>query len=547
MAYSASDTGLHNETQSIIANREKSEFMNGKLLAALCAVLPALLFSAELVPFGKLGQSQPEGTESLREIACGSTVGDPEGNVWFTNAGRLYKLAKGGRSAQKVLDMSGKLMSDGKELFLQRNTIVYRLQRQSDGSVKTIPAIDFKGGFDNTGIADAATKQRFGANVKFFALDSDAKKVYGWDGSGKSLGIILDLSDFRSKGKAVSTGFLPGSGYLLISTMYPDMKVYRFAPDGKPANGGIWPAGGWISNFSLANGELWGCGGNAVRYENTLSSGKPLALGDGADQYANSLARDGNNGYYLATTQGLKHYNPLTPQTSDYRIGGIGKPAALAILDGRVLAISGYQITSLYLDDFPDSPFGNTGNEPWHVGANWSSDACAAVPDGSAFLILDRRHKKLWRFDPTKTKWGDKTRMVDLKRSFINPSDLAFADGTLFFADDGKLNVPNDLKEPIRRVDAFSGKELAVAGNGWIALLKDGKTVWKKPVPADDIAVIGNFIAAAGKELLLLDKKGNTVFRSPNRLATLAVSGKWLVGADHADFSLRRFKLKEGN
>ena len=89
MAYSASDTGLHNETQSIIANREKSEFMNGKLLAALCAVLPALLFSAELVPFGKLGQSQPEGTESLREIACGSTVGDPEGNVWFTNAGRL--------------------------------------------------------------------------------------------------------------------------------------------------------------------------------------------------------------------------------------------------------------------------------------------------------------------------------------------------------------------------------------------------------------------------------------------------------------------------
>ena len=522
-------------------------FMNWKLAATLSASLPALLFAAELVPFGKLGQSQPEGTEVLRETACGSAVSDPGGNVWFVNGGKIYKLTKGKRTAKKILDRSGKLMTDGKEIFLQYKTLVYRLQPQSDGSVKTVQAADFKKGFNNTAIADAATKQRFGANVKFFALDSAAKKVYGWDCSGTPLGVILDLADFRSKGKVVSAGFLPGSGYLLISTMYPDMKVYRFTPDGKAANGGIWPAGGWISNFSLAKGELWGCGSNAIRYENTLTSGKPLMLGDGMDQYANSIAWDGGKGYFLATTQGLKHYNPVNPRTSDFRIGGIGNPAALAILDGRILAIAGYQITSLYLDDFPDSPFGNTGNEPWHVGANWDSDACAAVSDGSAFLILDRQHKTLWRFDPTKTKWGDKSRMVNLKRSFKKPSDLAFKDGMIFFADHGTLNVPNDLKAPVSRVDAFSRRELAAAGNGWIALLKDGKTVWNKAIFADDIAVIGDFLAVAGKELLLLNKKGDIVFRSPHKLNTLAVSGKWLVGADHADFSLRRFKLKEGN
>lgn len=510
---------------------------------ALCLAATALLSAAELKEFGILGQSQPEGAEVLREPFCGSAVNDPQGNVWFVNGNGVYRIAGGERTAIRVLQSAGRLMTDGEEIFLQRNTVLLRLQTGPDGRVNTRQALDFRKGFTCTGVAHAATKKGFGEKLKYFALDGTEKKVYGWNAKGEALGVVLDLSGFRTTGKVVSAGFMPGSGYLLVSTMYPDSRVYRFDTDGRTVGGGIWPAGGWMNHFSFVNGQVWGCGDRAVRYEDSLSEGKVVSLGDGMDNYARALAGDGGSGYYLATSQGLKHYAAGNLKKCDFRIGGIGTPAALAVLNGKIIAVSGWKILGLNLDDFPDSPFGSTGNEPWHVGGNWVSDGVAAVSDGTAFLILDAKLGKLWRFDPSKTRWGDRSRMVDLKRSFKKPSDLACVGGTLLIVDNGTLNVANDLTLPVRRVDAFSPEEIVAAGEGWIALLNNGKTVWKKEMPVRDVAVIGEFIAVAGPELLLLTKKGGIVSRAPYRLQTLAVDGKWLLGADHAKAALRKFKL----
>ena len=515
--------------------------------ATACFMLATALFSAELKYFGRLGQSQREGSEPLTAVSCGSAVNDREGNVWFVNGRGVYLLEKGARDAKMLLPEVGKLMTDGREIFLQRNTVVYRLFRRPDGTAGKRTAFDFRRGFASTGIADAATKERFGKTLGFFALDGGEKKVYGWDPAGKSLGVILDLSSFPAKGKPVSVGFLPRSGFLLISTMYPDSRVYRFDTDGKSVTGGVWPAGGWMNAFSIVDGRAWGCGSKAVRYEDTLSEGRVVSVGDGRDNYARGIASDGADGCYLATTQGLKHYRMDCPAECDYRIGGIGTPAALALLNGRIIAVSGYSILSLQLDDLPDSPLGNTGDETWHVGGNWVSDAAAAVPDGSAFLILDRKLRKLWRFDPSKTKWGDRTRMTDCGRTFTKPADLAYAGDFLVVADNGALNLKNDLAEPVLRVDAFGRNEIVAAGADWVAFLKDGRTLWKRKMPVSDVAAIGGFIAAAGPDgLLLLTREGKQMQRLPYRLHTLAVSGKWLVGADHAGAVLRKFKLMEG-
>lgn len=229
----------------------------------------------------------------------------------------------------------------------------------------------------------------------------------------------------------------------------------------------------------------------------------------------------------------------------DRRIGGCGAPLALALNRGKVIASLGNQLLALNLDDEPDAPFGNTGNEPWHVGGNWDSCGCAIVSDGRAFLILDSKRRTLWRFSPQVENWLEReNRMVDLKKTFAAPTDFSYAGESLVFVDDGTLSVANDAGEPLTKVDAFGPDELVVTGKKAVLLLRGGKTVWRVNVSVNDIAVIGEYVAVAGKELQLLDKKGNVVFRSPYALGTLAASGRWLVGADAAGGRILRFKLK---
>ena len=74
---------------------------------AACFLANAALFSAELKPFGILGQSQGEDREPLTAVSCGSAVNDPDGNVWFVNGRGVYLLAKGQRSAE-LLQKRGK-------------------------------------------------------------------------------------------------------------------------------------------------------------------------------------------------------------------------------------------------------------------------------------------------------------------------------------------------------------------------------------------------------------------------------------------------------
>ena len=154
--------------------------------------------------------------------------------------------------------------------------------------------------------------------------------------------------------------------------------------------------------------------------------------------------------------------------------------------------------------------------------------------------------KAVWKFDPSRTRWGDKNRMRLQKGSFQAPTDMALLNGQLIVADSGKLNVKNDLTEPVVKVDVFPSGEIVAANAGKVFCLKDGKTLWNFPGKISDIAVLGDCIAVSGDKLLLLDRNGKLLDAQNRKLTALAANGKWLFAASPERKGIMRFQLKQG-
>ncbi|MFA5206248.1 MAG: hypothetical protein WC708_17770 [Lentisphaeria bacterium] len=484
-------------------------------------------------------------------MACTSAANDAGGNVIFTNGNTLYSLKRGDRVARKICPgFSGAVLGDSRDVFVRRDADLFKLTPIADGSYAHTRVLTYRRGYTAYAVAPAGTTEGYAAKAKFFALDAREKKVYGWTAAGEPIGPLLDLTGVGTKDHVgfEVVGCLPGSGKLVVGATYPDCRLLRFSADGKQENGGIWPFAERMTSLSLADGALWGAFPYAVRLEDMPRAGKLLKFGDGFDRYAYSVASDGCGGYYLATSQGLKHYAENAWSGCDYRLGGAGTPAALALATNGtiVAAMPDGHMYALLLDDDADAPFRSTGNEHWLVGQAWNSGIVAALPgkNGAGFLLLDPKHKTIWRFEPWRNPYHDPQYMVNLRQPLTNPTDFAWAGDRLVIADAGKLSIPVPISAPILKVDAFNRNELVVAGKDFVAFIADGKTVWKQPIAATDIAVIGDWIAVAGEQLQLLDKSGRLLTSAPYALQALAAEGKYLVGADHARAAILKFLVK---
>ena len=518
-------------------------FLAGLLASSVTLSASSLEYS------GMLGQSQPEGKTPVPFTAVYSAASDASGTYFITGpyrgGGELWRLPAGSRTAERIRTATpGPVLSDGTKLYLLDNTRLFALE---NGKKSAQPVVDLKRKFDLIAIADDATKTEFGAVARYFAYDRKAKKVYGWKADGTALGEILDLSKTTPQTPFYSMGFLPGAGYLIASTGYPELRTYRFTPDGK-AQSGNWPVRGSASEFFSLDGVCWGVDAGATTFRDHPVSAKREKVGGETDRYTYAVCKDPKGGFFLATSQGLKHYRTDSPSESDFRIGGLPWVSAIAISGEHVFAVCGGAIHRLLLDDLPDAPLQNAGNEAWRVGANWSSSGIAALPNGDGtILILDKGKKGIWKFDPSRTRWGDKNRMRFLGGSFTAPTDMALLNGQTIVADSGKLNVKNDLTEPVVKVDAFPSGEIVAANAGKVFLLKDGKTLWTFSGAAiSDIAVVGDCIAVSGDKLLLLDRNGKLQATRNQRLTALAADGKWLLAASPDRKGILRFKLKSG-
>lgn len=511
----------------------------------LSAILP--LFGASLEYSGALGQSQPEKFTPVPFTPVYSAAADSSGIYFITGPyqrnGELWRLTPGSRTAERISSGTpGPLISDGKNIYLLDNTRLYTLK---NGTKSAAPVLDLKRKFDRMAIAGDETKQAFGGVAKYFAYDRKAKQIHAWKADGSSLGVVVDLAKTTPQSPFYSMGFLPDAGYLIASTSYPELRTYRFTPDGA-AQSGNWPLRGSASAFFPLDGVCWGVDAGATTFRDHPVSSKREKVGGENDRYTYAICKDANNGFFLATSQGLKHYRTDSPAECDFRIGGLPGITALAVSGKHILAVCGGAIHRLLLDDLPDAPLLNAGNEAWRVGANWSSSGIAALPNGDGtFLILDKGKKAVWKFDPSRTRWGDKNRMRLQKGSFRAPTDMALLNGQLIVADSGKLNVKNDLAEPVVKVDVFPSGEIIAANAGKVFYLKDGKTLWSFPGKISDIAVLGDCIAVSGDKLLLLDRNGKLLDTQNYHLTALAASGKWLLAASPERKGILRFQLKQ--
>lgn len=510
------------------------------LLAASCSVSGAALEYA-----GCLGQSQEESASPVPYTAVYSAAGDSSNLYFITGpypgAGELWRLPHGSRTAEKVRGATGgTLLSDGTNLYLVEGRYVFKLE---NGVRQEKPLLDMKRTYDRVVVANAQAKAGFGAAAKFFAYDRKAKKVDAWKADGTMLPTVLDLGKTASRSPFYSLGYHAESGSLIASTGYPELRTYRFTPDGAKQSGN-WPLRGSASAFFNLDGVCWGVEAGATTFRSHPVSGGRERIGGESDRYTYAIAGDGGDGFFLATSQGLKHYARENLSECDFRIGGLPGISALALSKGRVIAVCDGAIHSMLLDDSQSAPLQNAGNEAWRVGANWASRGVAVQPgENAVFLILDRTKKGVWRFDPSRTAWGDAARFRFEGGKFRAPDDMAFRDGSVIVADAGRLNVKNDLAEPVTRVDIFPSGEIVAANTGNVFFLKDGKTLWRFSGKVADIAVLEDFIAVSGEKLLLLDRNGKVVTEKDFRLTALAAEGRWLIGASPERKGILRFKL----
>ncbi len=505
------------------------------------------VFGASLEYSGTLGQSQPETQPPIPFTAVYSAAADSSGIYFipgpYQGSGELWRLTPGSRTAERLrTGTPGPLISDGKTIYLLDNTRLFTLK---NGKISGAPVLDLKRKFDRVAIAGDETKQAFGGVAKYFAYDRKAKQIHAWKADGTSLGVVVDLTKTTPQSPFYSMGFLPGTGYLIASTTYPELRTYRFTPDGA-AQSGNWPLRGSASAFFSLDGVCWGVEAGATTFRDHPVSSKREKVGGENDRYTYAVCKNAENGLFLATSQGLNHYRMDSPSECDFRIGGLPGITALAVSGEHVLAVCGGALHRLLLDDLPDAPLLNAGNEAWRVGANWSSSGIAALPgENGTFLILDKAKKAIWKFDPSRTRWGDKNRMRLQEGSFQAPTDMAVRNGQIVVVDSGKLNVKNDLPEPVVKVDVFPSGEIVAANAGKLFFLKDGKTIWSFSGTISDIAVLGNCIAVSGDKLLLLDRNGKLLDTQNRRLTALAANGKWLFAASPERKGILRFQLKQ--
>lgn len=416
---------------------------------------------------GTLAQNAENGT-GFRTLNSAGITNDPEnGNLLILNEGNLYEQDKDGsrKMVLKLVNTPGALFNDGKNVFIKSNQVVTRIGKVGN-KWKKLHQFFLKKPYRHIAIADAGTSAGFAAKGKIFALDG--RDVHAFSIDGKALGVVLTLPELLNKCPYTTLAILPGSGDLLAASYYPDLKFYRFQADGSEYKKDGWPISGWVTETAFAEGRIWGFHSAATGYSASVVKRNDLPKIGKNDLYLTGIATDGKNGYYLNTSQGIKHYPVGSLEEAVERIGGSGTVKTLALNGSQIVVSLGNRLYALKLDDACDSPLSSQGNEPWRVGNGWSGESDGIAADGNAFLVYDRKGGILWRFQP---KAEGAERWVRQPETFRDLRDMAVRNGKRFFLDAGTAAFRNNPN----RIDAFDSDTVAVADSRSVSLIVKGR------------------------------------------------------------------------
>jgi hypothetical protein len=428
-------------------------------------------------------------------------------------------------------------------------------------------------------IAHADSATGFAATAKILALTGNTVMGFGPDGA--ALGRLLNVPAVPGA-KYTGVGIEPGSGDLMVGSGYPDMKLYRFARDGRQMTNNGWPRPGWPLQFVTLDGLAWMLAPNGllqsvpgVRRTNDDVQGFAPAWAN----YAAGLAPDRAGGWWIACSQGLVRF--AADGTPRERLGGICGVRSLAIAaDGTVMAAveNGQRMVRCGLDDEPATPLRGNANEPWRTAAGWKSRSAALAPDLVGFVALDEVENRLWRFDPERTAWSEKPwTPLTAAGTFNQPRALALGD-TLAWVLDGDRVLEAERNTWAFRPMVLPGIEsptlltgLTAAGNRrligstarsihvWQRTPEaEFRTCWTLPAVFRRIAGVAandETVAVAdpdaGTITLLSLTDGRQVGASDGRAVpggmkpeAMAFSGSWLLVADDAGKRLLRFRCE---
>ena len=279
--------------------------------ALLCAIFwsGGTAFPAELRFWGVLGQSS-ENPPLLSEVACGGVAAAEDHTIFFRNGSVLYRICPETGEPEVLLSgVSGKLIGDNRDVYLWRDgRFLERLVKGENGKYVLGKEIDLGRVFNSVCLIPETMRKRWKNGKKILALDAGQRKVHAFDRTGKNGILLLDLAAFADAKKSplLAVGVFPRRDWILVSTGYPDSRVYRFDLQGKILNGGIWPLQCGAKAFSIQDGEVWAVWAQATKIEECLEKGARFRIGGDNDMFTESVAKDPSGGYYLATSSGLK-------------------------------------------------------------------------------------------------------------------------------------------------------------------------------------------------------------------------------------------------
>ncbi|MFZ2655229.1 MAG: hypothetical protein WAX69_09925 [Victivallales bacterium] len=548
-----------------------------RILLTACVLAAAVSLDAVEVRFsGILGQSQTPSEKPFPSVGAQACAVDDAGRLW---------VAPGGASLLR-LDPSLKFIAAEMQLPVQvRYYSSLRFVERcglfaigNDGSVFRIDTENLKSvpvgklppdAKDFAIVPSIGAATAFTPGVELLVLKGKSVLTVGGDGDPSGLFTLPD-----EKAPWCSIGVEPISGDILTGTTYSDMTIHRFTRNGCEVTEGGWPRPGWADLLVTGHGNCWmlSKGGALQALPEKLSKAdKPEFPPLKWLNYSNGIAFL-PDGFVIASSQGVVFAD--RKGNSLRRVGGMTVRAMAVAPDGTVIAAveKGSRIARLSLDDEPNSPFTSNANEPWRVGNGWKGTACALVWDGRGFLVLDDSQKRLWRFLPDRTNWGEQPWIPLTEEGvFIKPRSLALSERNCFVLDGDRILVSKrDMWKftpltipPLEGACGISTADdtsLIVALQTGVSLLNLGKDgVWKEAwhvqgMHVASVAVAGKYILvtdAEAKALIVLSLSDGSELRradgalvgSPMRPGAITVSGRWALVGDELGKRIIRFKI----
>ena len=368
---------------------------------------------------GVLGQSQAIDANAIPFLGDTGLVKDKAGIVWTTNGESLFafslnggelKLAKTVQIPQSI-NMSGGLQYDGARIYFSSwDGAVYSFDPEQS-QIKPNRFCSLPDGWRCFTAAPATLSNGFAHNDRLIFYDSKANTIRGVTDAGIDSGVVLTLPPLTPGSPYYAAiGVEPVTGDLLVAGYYPDINVHRFSASGAEVTSGGWPRAVSASGIVDINGAAWalGSGGGAESLYTPLDPDTTKSVEPAWTMYSSGMVSDSSGGYWIASSQGLVHFDKRGNSLDD-RIGGLPDVSLPAMDDaGDVVAAveNGGRFVRMLLDDEPNSAFRSNGNEPWRVGGGWSGKATGIAVDGSTFLVLDGKANQIWRFSPNEADKG---------------------------------------------------------------------------------------------------------------------------------------------